>query len=89
MPGLDLQKNTALLMELAAALIADPPTALTVVEIRDKAGMVTLSGQVGSREVRKRLEQITSQHPGVLCTINDLDVPASQTSAQERATFDG
>jgi osmotically-inducible protein OsmY len=86
---LDLEWSTALLMELTAALISDPPAALTVVEIRDEAGTVTLSGEVGSREVRKRLEQITNQHPGVLGTINDLDVPASQASAQGRATFEG
>ena len=89
LPVLDLEKNTALLMELTAALITDPPIALTIVEIRDEVGTVTLSGEFGSREVRKRLEQITNQHPGVLATINDLDVPASQASAQGQATSGG
>jgi osmotically-inducible protein OsmY len=61
-------------MELTAALITDPPTELAVVEIQDEAGTVTLSGEVGSLVVRRRLEEIALQHPGVQGTINDLAV---------------
>lgn len=70
--------ETAILLELSVALLADPPTALTVIGVDNEEGIVTLSGEVGDHKVRRMAGEIARRHPGVASAINDLQVnPAS------------
>lgn len=65
---------TALLLEVTAALVADPPTELTIIEVADEAGIVTLSGRVSDPRFRALAEQIVAGYPGVSRAVNDLQV---------------
>lgn len=65
---------------MTAALAAHPPTELTIINVADEAGTVTLSGQVSTPAVRTLAEKIAAGHPGVSNTVNDLQVvPADET----------
>jgi osmotically-inducible protein OsmY len=75
-PGASVE--TAIVLELSVALLADPPTELTVIGVDNEEGIVTLSGEVGNQEVRRMAGEIARRHPGVASAINDLQVsPAS------------
>jgi hypothetical protein len=76
--------RTSLLMAVAASLIANPPTALTVVEIHDEAGQVTLTGEVASQALCRHLEEIASGHPGVVEIINQLAVRPRRDKSMEQ-----
>ena len=70
--------ETAIVLELNVALLADPPTALTVIGVDNEEGIVTLSGEVGNHKVRRMAGEIARRHPGVASAVNDLQVsPAS------------
>lgn len=70
--------ETAIVLELTAALLADPPTQLTVIGVNNDEGIVTLTGEVGDAEVRRMAGEIASSHPGVASAINDLQVSPSE-----------
>lgn len=65
---------TTLLLQMTAALVADPPTELTIIEVADEAGIITLSGRVSDHRFRAMAEEIASGHPGVSQAVNDLEV---------------
>lgn len=69
--------ETAIVLELSVALLADPPTQLTVIGVDNDAGIVTLTGEVGTAEVRRMAGEIASSHPGVASAINDLQLGPS------------
>ncbi len=66
--------NTAIVTGVTAALLADPPPHLTVVEVAHDQGTVTLKGEVGSAKVRTKTEQIAARHPKVNGIVNTLRV---------------
>ena len=65
---------TALVLQMTAALVADPPTELTIINVADEAGTVTLSGRVSDPRFRALAEKIAAGYPGVSRTANDLEV---------------
>jgi len=66
--------NTAIVTGVTAALLAEPPPHLTVVEVSHDEGTVTLKGEVGSDQVRVKTEQIAARHPKVNSIVNTLRV---------------
>jgi len=69
--------ETAIVLELSVALLADPPTQLTVIGVDNVEGIVTLTGEVGTAEVRRMAGEIASSHPWVASAINDLQLGPS------------
>jgi hypothetical protein len=69
--------ETAIVLELTVALLADPPTQLTIIGVDNDEGIVTLTGEVGNAEVRRMAGEIASSHPGVASAINDLRLSPS------------
>ncbi len=80
-PGTSVE--TAILLELSVALLADPPTELTLIRVNSEEGIVTLTGEVGNPEVRRMAGEIASSHPGVASAINDLQVSSSSGPEEE------
>lgn len=66
--------GTVLLLQMTAALAADPPTELTIIEVVDESGTVTLSGQVSDERLRTMAEDIAIGHPDVTQAINEVKV---------------
>jgi hypothetical protein len=69
--------ETAIVLELSVALLVDPPTQLTVIGVNNQEGIVTLSGEVGTQDVRRMAGEIASSHPGVSSAINHLEIHIS------------
>jgi osmotically-inducible protein OsmY len=66
--------DTAIVAQVTAALLANPPAKLTAVEVTNEQGVVTLKGQVDSLETREMAEEIAAHYPGVSTVINALEV---------------
>ncbi len=66
--------DTGVVARVIAALEADPRTRLAVIEVTSDHGVVTLSGEVSSAEVRRAAEEIARQQEGVISVINALEV---------------
>jgi osmotically-inducible protein OsmY len=66
--------DTAIVAQVTAALLANPPAKLTAVEVANEQGVVTLKGQVDSPETREMAEEIAAHYPGVNTVINALKV---------------
>ena len=76
--------ETAIVLELSVALLADPPTELTLIRVNNEEGIVTLTGQVSNQEVRRIAGEIASSHPGVASAVNYLEVTASRLPQPQR-----
>lgn len=81
---LEASVETAIVLELSVALLADPPTQLTVIGVDNEEGIVTLRGEVGTPEVRRMAGEIASSHPGVASAVNDLQISTSDVADPER-----
>jgi osmotically-inducible protein OsmY len=66
--------ETAIVLEVTAALVANPPRELTVIEVKSREGVVTLKGEVGSTQLHTMAGEIASSHPGVEETVNALEI---------------
>lgn len=66
--------ETAIVLEVTAALVANPPRELTVIEVMSREGVVTLKGQVGNTQLHTMAGEIASSHPGVEETVNALEI---------------
>lgn len=66
--------ETAIVFQVAAALVAQLPTEITVVGVESKKGIVTLTGDVPNRALRAQAGEIASVHPDVESAVNDLQV---------------
>lgn len=76
----DLQ--TAIVFELSVALLADPPTELTMIRVDTEEGIVTLTGEVDNPKVRRIAGEIASSHPGVASAINYLEIHHASMDGQ-------
>jgi osmotically-inducible protein OsmY len=72
--GESAELTTMLVLQMTAALVANPPTELTIINVADEAGTVTLSGQVSNSAVRAMAERIAAEYPGVSQTVNEIEV---------------
>ena len=67
-------KNDSLQLQVQSALLQDPLTEDSDIEVLDSNGIVTLRGIVHSREARDRAEALVRTLDGVTSVINELDV---------------
>jgi osmotically-inducible protein OsmY len=59
---------------ISGALLEDPRTRDSAIEVIDDRGIVTLGGSVASQEVRQAAAVIARQQPGVISVINTLHI---------------
>jgi osmotically-inducible protein OsmY len=69
-----LDTDIAIQTRVAHALLSDPRTSISVIEVVNERGVVTLKGEVDSAEVREVAEEIAKEQPGVLSVVNALEV---------------
>ena len=69
-----LDTDIAIQTRVSHALLSDPRTSISVIEVVNERGMVTLKGEVDSAEVREAAEEIAEEQPGVLSVVNALQV---------------
>jgi len=67
-------------LQLAAqkAILDDPRTKEHGIEVLDDNGVITLRGNVPSRDVQKAAEKIVKDVSGVISVINSLDIQESK-----------
>jgi osmotically-inducible protein OsmY len=76
--GRDSAVETAIVLYMAAALVADPPTELTVIDVESEDGIVTLRGQMAEGELHSAAAEMASELPGVREAINDMENTAPE-----------
>jgi osmotically-inducible protein OsmY len=69
-----LDTDIAVQTRVLYALLSDPRTSISVIEIVNERGVVTLKGKVDSAKVREAAEEIAAEQPGVLSVVNALEV---------------
>jgi uncharacterized protein YrrD len=80
-----LDTDTAIVARVTAALADDPRTQLADISVASDRGVVTLTGQVDSAEIREAAGEIAEQQVGVIEVVNDLAVESDEdTEALER-----
>jgi osmotically-inducible protein OsmY len=70
----ELDTDVAIESRVMHALLSDPRTDISVIEVRNSDGVVTLKGQVDSAEIKEAAEEIAASQPGVLSVTNSLEV---------------
>ena len=68
------EKEMDLNDRLLKALAASPQTKEAAIEVINENGLITLVGEVDSRETRQAVEQTIANEPGVISVINNLKV---------------
>jgi uncharacterized protein YrrD len=82
-----LDTDTAIVARVTAALADDSRTELADVDVTSERGVVTLTGQVDSAEIREAAEETAENQSGVIEVINDLAIePDEDTEVLERRT---
>ena len=56
------------------ALLHDPRTQGSLIDVSDQGGVITLSGMALSTEAKQAAEEIASQQQGVLTVINEVAI---------------
>ena len=69
-----LETDIAIQTRVLNALLTDPRTSVSVIEVLNNSGIVTLKGQVDTAEIRAAAEEIAANQPGVLSVVNALEV---------------
>jgi osmotically-inducible protein OsmY len=67
-------KEDSLQLQVESALLQDPLTEDSNIEVLNNNGVVTLRGVVHSREARDRAEALVRTLDGVTSVINEIDV---------------
>lgn len=62
--------------KILAALAEDKRTQDYPFEVLDDSGLITLKGEVDSREVHQAAVEITEKHEGVIEVVDDIELSA-------------
>lgn len=73
-----LDTDTAIQTRVVQALLSDPRTSISVIEVINEQRIVTLEGQVDSAKVREAAKEIAERQPGVLSVVNALEVKTDE-----------
>jgi osmotically-inducible protein OsmY/sporulation protein YlmC with PRC-barrel domain len=73
-----LDTDLSISAAVVRALLSDPRTDISAIEVASKEGTVTLSGVVDSAQIRNAAAKIAGEQPGVLAVVNDLAVKADE-----------
>ena len=68
-------------IRVTEALLHDPRTQGSLIDVSDQGGVITLSGMAPSAAAKEAAEEITSQQPGVLTVINELAIRTNDDKA--------
>jgi osmotically-inducible protein OsmY len=84
-----MNENTKLKEKLDELFLQDPHLADYPIEVLDNNGVVTLTGDVATRELSEAAEKIARQTNGVITVINDLAInkDAVKTTKPQRPTI--
>ena len=63
-----------LIERVTEALLRDPRTRNSVIEVAKEGGIVTLKGTVENEQIRQAAEDIAYQQDGVITVINEIKV---------------
>lgn len=74
MRRVDSPSNAVVATRVNVALLRDPRTNRSAIDVRNVRGIVTLSGTVASEDVRQAAVQIALAQQGVAIVINSLAV---------------
>ena len=69
-----LSVDSDLVSRVTDALLDDPRTEDTIIDVSSEGGIVTLSGSVASPEIRQAAEKITRRQEGVISVVNALSI---------------
>lgn len=75
-----LDTDIAIETRVVQALLSDPRTHVSVIEVINESGIVTLQGKVDHIEIRDAAQEIASSQPGVLSVVNALEVQPDEDS---------
>jgi len=76
-----LDTDISILADVIHALLDDPRTDVSEIEVTTEQGIVTLRGVVDSTQIRDAAAEIAAKQPGVLSVLNELEVKADQYTA--------
>jgi osmotically-inducible protein OsmY len=77
-----LDTDISILGAVIHALVTDPRTEVSAIEVTSEQGVVTLRGMVDSTQIRDVAAEIAAEQPGVLSVLNELEVKADEYTAQ-------
>jgi NAD(P)-dependent dehydrogenase (short-subunit alcohol dehydrogenase family) len=68
--------ETAIITHITAALMAEPPRQITIIEAShdEDTDTVILAGEVENHQTREAVERIAAQYPGVSAVVNTLAI---------------
>jgi osmotically-inducible protein OsmY len=69
-----LDTDEAIQTRVAHALLSDPQTVVSIIQVTAEQGVVTLKGNVDSAEVRYAAKEVAAQQPGVISVVNELEI---------------
>lgn len=69
-----LDTDVSISTEVIHALLTDPRTDVSVIEVASQEGVVTLRGVVDTPQIRDAAAEIAAEQPGVLSVVNELQV---------------
>lgn len=75
-----LDTDTSIVAGVIHALMTDPRTEVSAIEVSSEEGVVTLSGTVDNALIRTVAGQIAADQPGVVSVKNELEVEADEYS---------
>jgi hyperosmotically inducible protein len=77
-----LDTDTSILGAVIHALVTDPRTDVSAIEVTSEQGVVTLRGLVDSTQIRDAAAEIAAEQPGVLSVLNELEVQEDEYTAR-------
>jgi osmotically-inducible protein OsmY len=83
----ELKTGMGLTMRVVNALLSDARTDLSVIEVVNERGVITLKGTVDSVEVSEAAAGIAAEQPGVVSVVNALEVNPDEDTEPLRARW--
>jgi len=83
----ELTTEIGLTTRVVNALLSDPWTHLSVIQVANERGVVTLKGTVDSIEVSEAAVEIAAEQPGVVSVVNALEVAPEEDTAPLKARW--
>lgn len=72
---------TDLTQQVESALMKDPRTKDSAIDVIDKNGIITLTGKVPSLKISQAVEELVSKQAGVVDVINQLEYEVGKQSS--------
>jgi osmotically-inducible protein OsmY/sporulation protein YlmC with PRC-barrel domain len=76
-----LDTDISILGAVIHALVTDPRTDVSAIEVTSEQGVVTLRGVVDNTQIRDAAAEIAVEQPGVLSVVNKLEIQADKYTA--------